>query len=168
MSVSRTLGKEAAKSTDEPGSADRSSTDTSSVQSKMGIQKNGGICLCDYVDLFWSSDTMDLCMYRKLPSSNSFIHPISLVLQKLAKGFPTDVKNWASWIEKQNSSTYPFKCSLTSVSRNLRSALFFLMLLRRTYTANVRPRMTMMKRPPITPAAIRGVLAIRITDFIFR
>lgn len=39
------------------------------------------------------------------------------------------------------------------------------MLLRRTYTANVRPMMTMMKRPPITPAAIRGVLAIRIRDF---
>lgn len=39
------------------------------------------------------------------------------------------------------------------------------MLLRRTYTAKVRPMMTMMKRPPMTPAAIRGVLAIRIRDF---
>lgn len=27
--------------------------------------------------------------------------------------------------------------------------------------------MTIMKRPPITPAAIRGVLAIRIRDFTF-
>lgn len=42
------------------------------------------------------------------------------------------------------------------------------MLLRRTYTANVRPMMTMMKRPPITPAAIKGVLAIRIRDFVVR
>lgn len=42
------------------------------------------------------------------------------------------------------------------------------MLLRRTYTANVRPMMTMMKRPPITPAAIKGVLAIRIRDFTVR
>jgi len=28
--------------------------------------------------------------------------------------------------------------------------------------------MTMMKRPPITPAAIKGVLAIRIRDFVVR
>lgn len=79
-----------------------------------------------------------------------------------------------SLVQKQNSFAHlpKFKvfCEkehmLTSVSRNLRNALFFLMLLRRTYTANVRPTMTMMKRPPITPAAIRGVLAIRTRDFI--
>lgn len=47
---------------------------------------------------------------------------------------------------------------LTSVSRKRRSALFFLMLLRRTDTATLRTKITTMKRTPITPAAIRGVL----------
>lgn len=47
---------------------------------------------------------------------------------------------------------------LTSVSRKRRSALFFLMFLRRTDTATVRTKITTMKRTPITPAAIRGVL----------
>lgn len=47
---------------------------------------------------------------------------------------------------------------LTSVSRKRRSALFFLMFLRRTDTATLRTKITTMKRTPITPAAIRGVL----------
>lgn len=47
---------------------------------------------------------------------------------------------------------------LTSVSRKRLKALFFLMLLRRTYTATLSARMTMMKRPPMMPAAISGVL----------
>lgn len=47
---------------------------------------------------------------------------------------------------------------LTSVSRKRRSALFFLMFFRRRDTATLRTMITTMKRLPITPAAIRGVL----------
>lgn len=46
----------------------------------------------------------------------------------------------------------------TSVSRKRRRALFFLMFFRRTDTATLSAMITTMKRPPITPAAIRGVL----------
>lgn len=55
------------------------------------------------------------------------------------------------------SSTSP----LTSVSRKRRRALFFLMFFRRTDTAMLSTMITTMKRPPITPAAIRGVLKLR-------
>lgn len=51
---------------------------------------------------------------------------------------------------------------LTSVSRKRRRALFFLMFFRRTDTATLNAMITTRKRPPITPAAIRGVLRIRI------
>lgn len=51
--------------------------------------------------------------------------------------------------------------ALTSVSRKRRRALFFLMFFRRTDTAIVSTKITTMKRPPITPAAIRGVLKTR-------
>lgn len=54
------------------------------------------------------------------------------------------------------SATIPHP--LTSVSKKRRRALFFLMLLRRTYTATLSARMTMMNRPPMMPAAISGVL----------
>lgn len=51
--------------------------------------------------------------------------------------------------------------ALTSVSRKRRRALFFLMFFRRTDTAILSTKITTMKRPPITAAAIRGVLETR-------
>lgn len=50
---------------------------------------------------------------------------------------------------------------LTSVSRKRRRALFFLMFFRRRDTATLRTKITTMNSPPITPAAIRGVLGRR-------
>lgn len=53
---------------------------------------------------------------------------------------------------------------LTSVSRKRRRALFFLMFFRRTDTATLSTMITTMKRPPITPAAISGVLGTERVD----
>lgn len=125
-------------------------------------------------NFFWSSEAMNLYLCRKPASWNSFILPTGLICTSKRKDFYrplwqdlniSNIKGEQPCISLQTACEK--QPGLTSVSRNLRSALFFLMLLRRTYTANVRPMMTMMKRPPITPAAIRGVLAIRIRDFTF-
>lgn len=48
--------------------------------------------------------------------------------------------------------------ALTSVSKKRRKALFFLMLFRRKKIANPSATITTTNIPPITPAAIRGVL----------
>lgn len=140
--------------------------DGGAVESRMGAEKSAGTCLLVFMGEFsWSSEATNLYLCR-----DNFILFASLVCTSKQKAFLqasliSEELNMCNGEAEEPCMSPQAVCELTSVSRNLRSALFFLMLLRRTYTAKVRPMMTMMKRPPMTPAAIRGVLAIKIRDF---
>ncbi len=81
-----------------------------------------------------------------------------LVLFLICSQVPSGFQAPWNFLREQKKTGKEDGLCLTSVSKKRLKALFFLMLFLLTDMATLRPTMITTNNPPITPAAMRGVL----------